>query len=102
MKLDNEFQPIRDWARQRGLYDKGDIKTQTLKLQEEAGELSAAIIKDDHAGIRDAIGDIAVVLTSVAWFAGMRVEDCINAAYQEIASRTGEMRNGSFQKDNNV
>ena len=32
------FQKIRDWAGERGLYTKGDTKTQFCKLMEEAGE----------------------------------------------------------------
>ena len=47
MKLSNEFQLIRDWAKQKGIYEKGDIKTQYIKLQEEAGELAKAIINND-------------------------------------------------------
>ena len=39
MKLKNEFELIRQWANNKGIYQKGDIKTQYVKLQEEAGEL---------------------------------------------------------------
>ena len=42
---DNRFQLIRDWAGERGLYTKGDTKTQFCKLMEEAGELGRAILK---------------------------------------------------------
>ena len=31
----SQFDQIREWAQERGLYDKGDVKTQTLKLLEE-------------------------------------------------------------------
>ena len=37
MNLEKEFQPIRDWAKEKGILDKGDAKTQALKLIEEAG-----------------------------------------------------------------
>jgi len=47
MELKDEFGPIRDWAENRGLYEKGDIKTQFIKLQEEVGELAKAILKND-------------------------------------------------------
>ncbi len=30
---ESDLQAIRDWAQQRGLYEKGDPKTQTVKLQ---------------------------------------------------------------------
>ena len=49
MKLKNEFEPIRDWAKDKGIYKKGDIKTQTLKLVEEVGELSKAVLNEDRA-----------------------------------------------------
>jgi len=44
MRLYNEFDSIREWAKQRGIYEKGDPKTQTLKLQEEVGELAKAVV----------------------------------------------------------
>lgn len=99
MKLKNEFEPIRDWATEKGIYAKGDIKTQYVKLQEEAGELAKAIINNDNAEIIDAIGDCVVVLTSIAYFNGVRIEDCINEAYNVISKRKGQMVNGSFIKN---
>lgn len=99
MKLKNEFEPIRDWATEKGIYAKGDIKTQYVKLQEEAGELAKAIINNDNAEIIDAIGDCVVVLTSIAYFNGVTIEDCINEAYNVISKRKGQMVNGSFIKN---
>jgi NTP pyrophosphatase (non-canonical NTP hydrolase) len=99
MKLKNEFSPIREWANNKGIYQKGDIKTQYVKLQEEAGELAKAIINNDIEEITDAIGDCIVVLTSIAYFNNITVEECINSAYQVIAKRKGEMINGSFIKN---
>jgi len=61
MKLKNEFEPIRIWANKKGIYAKGDIKTQYVKLQEEAGELAKAIINNDKDEIIDAIGDCIIV-----------------------------------------
>ena len=43
-KSQDRFQKIRDWADERGLYDKGDTKTQFCKLMEEAGELGRAVL----------------------------------------------------------
>lgn len=99
MNLKNEFKPIRDWAEEKGIYAKGDIKTQYVKLQEEAGELAKAIINNDNAEIIDAIGDCVVVLTSIAYFNGVTIEDCINKAYSVISKRKGQMVNGSFIKN---
>lgn len=96
---DNPFDLIRDWAQERGIYDKGDPKTQLIKLYEESGELAQAILKDDQAGIIDAIGDSVVVLTNLAHLVGTDIETCIGAAYDEISNRTGSMKNGTFVKD---
>ena len=93
------FQRIRDWAGQRGLYRKGDSKTQYVKLQEEAGELAKALLKRDYEEIVDAIGDIVVVLTNLAHLEGLKIEDCVESAYEVINKRTGRMENGTFVKD---
>lgn len=93
------FDLIRIWAEDKGIYDKGNSKTQYLKLMEEAGELAEALLKEDKAEIQDAIGDMIVVLTSIAKFEDLKVEDCIQSAYNVIAKRTGKMVNGTFVKD---
>ena len=95
----NVFNLIRDWAKERGIYTNGDVKTQYVKLQEETGELAQAILKNDQAGIVDAIGDAVVVLTNLAALAGYDIEHCIDSAYGEISNRTGSMVNGTFVKD---
>ena len=94
------FDKIRDWAKERGLYDKGDTKTQFLKLMEEAGELGRAILKDDQAEFVDAIGDMVVVLTNLAHLGNTSIEACVDSAYNVISKRTGKMVNGTFVKDN--
>jgi NTP pyrophosphatase (non-canonical NTP hydrolase) len=93
------FDDIRTWAAQRGLYKKGDTKTQYLKLMEEAGELGRAILKNDDVELRDAIGDIVVVLTNLAHLAQTDIESCIDVAYNEIKNRKGKMKNGTFVKN---
>ncbi|NDB55963.1 hypothetical protein EB169_09075 [archaeon] len=96
---ENIFGLIRDWADKRGIYDKGDPKTQLIKLYEEAGELAQALLKNDRDGIIDAIGDSVVVLTNLAHLLDTDIESCIQSAYDEISNRTGKMVNGTFQKD---
>ena len=94
-----QFDLIREWADERGLYDKGDPKTQTLKLIEEAGEICRAILKKDTPEIIDGIGDCVVVLTNLAELVGEPIENCIEKAYNEIKNRKGKMDNGTFKKD---
>ncbi len=98
-KPGNVFDDIRDWAHSKGIYASGSSGVQYLKLIEEAGELAEALLKKDKAEIKDAIGDMVVVLTSIAKFEGMFIEDCIKSAYDVIAKRTGKMVNGTFVKD---
>ena len=100
-KPGNVFDDIRSWATDKGIYDKGSSGVQYLKLIEEAGELADALLKKDKAEIQDAIGDMVVVLTSIAKFEDMFIEDCIKSAYDVIAKRTGKMVNGTFVKDAN-
>ena len=99
MQTDNRFQLIRDWAGERGLYTKGDTKTQFAKLVEETGELARAILKKDEKEFVDAIGDMVVVLTNMAHLGGTTIEECIDEAYKVISKRTGKMVNGTFVKD---
>ena len=93
------FNRIRTWAETRGLYEKGDPMVQYVKLQEEAGELAKALLKDDQPEVIDAIGDMVVVLTNLAHQRGVYIEECIQTAYDVINKRTGKMINGTFVKD---
>ena len=99
-KQNNMFDNIRQWAKDKGILEKGDSKTQYIKLQEEAGELAKAILNNDRPEIIDAIGDCVVVLTNLAALEKLKIEDCINSAYNVISKRTGEMKNGTFVKEN--
>ena len=94
-----KFRLIREWANNKGIYDKGDPKTQTLKLVEESGELAKAILNNDQEEVIDAIGDCVVVLTSIAHMRGVTIEHCIDQAYNVISKRTGKMSNGTFIKN---
>jgi NTP pyrophosphatase (non-canonical NTP hydrolase) len=94
----NIYNLIRQWASERGIYKNGDTKTQFIKLQEEAGELARAILKNDKKELMDAIGDMVVVLTNLATLEGLNIETCIASAYNEIKSRQGSMINGTFVK----
>ncbi len=93
------FELIREWADKRGLYDKGDPKTQALKLVEEVGETCRAILKGNDMEAIDGIGDCVVVLTNLAELLGESLEGCLEQAYFEIKDRTGKMEHGTFKKD---
>jgi len=92
------FDLIRAWADERGIYKEGNSHTQYVKLMEEAGELAQGLLKKDAYEVKDAIGDMVVVLTNLAALEGMQIESCIESAYNEIAKRKGKMINGTFVK----
>ena len=107
VKADSAINPsvydlIREWASDKGIYEKGDSKTQYLKLMEESGELARAILKEDKPEVIDAIGDMVVVLTNLAHLEGLRIEDCVTSAYDVIKNRKGKMQNGTFVKEENL
>jgi len=95
----SQFDLIREWADERGLYEHGDPKTQALKLVEEVGEIARAVLKDDIDEVIDGIGDAVVVLTNLAELHDVSIEECIASAYDVISKRTGKMVNGTFKKD---
>jgi NTP pyrophosphatase (non-canonical NTP hydrolase) len=90
---------IRGWAEDRNLIEGSDLKSQFVKLIEEAGELANAIAKKNDIEFADAIGDMVVVLTIMAAQNGMQIEDCIDNAWQEIKDRKGKMVDGIFHKE---
>jgi len=96
----SNFDLIREWAEEKGIYEHGDSKTQFVKLMEEAGEVGRAILKDDDDEIKDGIGDMVVVLTNLAELSGLTIEECIESAYNVISKRKGKMINGTFVKNN--
>ena len=101
MQLKNEFEPIREWAKERGIYEKGNLETQFEKLLEEVEELNQSIKDNELNDAIDAIGDCVVVLTNLAALIGVPIEYCINSAYGEIKNRKGVMKNGIYEKDAN-
>jgi NTP pyrophosphatase (non-canonical NTP hydrolase) len=66
---------------------------------EEAGELAKALLDDNIDEIEDAIGDMVVVLTNLAELNDLKIERCIETAYNQIKNRKGKMTNGTFVKN---
>ena len=88
---------IKKWAVDRNVVS-GDVKSQMVKLLEEAGELATGINKDKRELIIDSIGDVYVVLVILCMQLGLDINDCIKAAYDEIKDRKGKLVNGLFVK----
>jgi hypothetical protein len=114
MNLQETIEAVRQWGLDRnitGLNGKGTLLGQLSKTQEELTETRDAAIAmacgekmwNNENGVRaelaDGIGDCVVTLVLAAEMAGLRIEDCLQAAYQEIKGRTGTMQGGVFVKD---
>jgi len=69
-------------------------------LEQEIGE--PAINKVPRKMIKDAIGDMYVVLTILALQLDLDIGDCVAMAYEEIRDRKGKMVNGVFVKEDDL
>jgi len=92
---------ILEWGTQKGIIGAvGASKDkQALKMASEAGETCDAVAKGDAAEIKDGIGDTVVTLILLAELHDLTLEECLEAAWDVIKSRTGETVNGVFIKD---
>lgn len=112
---------IHQWGRERGIHQNGNLVSQAQKLIEEAQEtLAAAPAFDAHKNDKtsqnfaamlraydevykpfiDGIGDTFVVLVQLCAIAGITLEDCVEAAYEEIRDRKGYLNeDGVFVKE---
>jgi hypothetical protein len=90
---------IQQWFIDREI-DEGNGDGQIEKLQEEVEELVDAHEYGDSFEVRDAIGDIMVVLIGYCLQTGLDIVHCLDGAYNEIKDRTGKVnKNGVFVKD---
>ena len=92
---------IKKWAVDRNVVS-GDVKSQMVKLLEEAGELAEGINKNKQDLIIDSIGDVYVVLVILCMQLGLDINDCIKVAYDEIKDRKGKLVNGLFVKEEDL
>lgn len=87
------------WADDKNLIDKEKSTKQMLKVMEEVGETASALAKGDREELIDGIGDVFVTLIILAAQNGLKPEDCLQSAWDEIKNRTGKTVNGVFIKD---
>lgn len=97
--MDEYFDKIRQWAKDRNLIEGATPQAQFVKLIEEIGELANGINKGRQGEVMDGIGDAVVVLTILAAQMGMTIEECIVEAWEVIKDRKGVMRGGVFVKE---
>lgn len=99
MTFDDLSACVELWASEKGLFDGDNSRVQMLKVVEEVGETSRAILKGDRDGIRDGIGDVVVTLIILARMEGYDLRECLGVAWDEIKDRRGATVNGTFIKE---
>jgi NTP pyrophosphatase (non-canonical NTP hydrolase) len=94
---------IKQWASDRNLIEGSSPFIQLGKLSEECDELSFALLGYASKGlkhdIKDAIGDIQVVLAVMCAQLGIDVDECREIAWEQIKDRKGKMVDGVFVKE---
>ncbi|WP_373737271.1 MazG-like family protein [Jeotgalibaca porci] len=96
--MDEIVKLIEQWSKEKGL-DQSEPSRQMLKVIEEVGEVSAALVRNDKLALVDGIGDVVVTLVILAQQNNLSLYDCVIAAYSEIKDRKGKMVNGTFVKE---
>ena len=110
---------VLEWASEKGILEKATPLAQAKKTLEEVNELIFALtlkdkydveelesfsgetVFDTNEEIKDALGDILVTIIIGAELQGLKLEDCLESAYNVISKRTGKMVAGVFVKDGN-
>jgi len=90
---------VRQWAADRNLIEGSTPRKQIDKLNEECSELYEGILDNDIDDIKDAIGDIQVVLAVMCCQLGVDIDECREIAWEEIKDRKGKMVDGVFLKE---
>jgi len=100
MAINDLTDKIIQWHTDRKITINGTSEAQLLKLMEEFGELTAAVVREDKHLIVDSLGDMYVVMVAIAELEGTTMEQCIEFAYDEIKDRRGHLNEyGIFIKD---
>ncbi|WP_305808745.1 MazG-like family protein [Staphylococcus epidermidis] len=92
---------VEQWSINKNLHN-GNSDRQALKFYEEAGEVAAALSRNDKEALKDGIGDTVVTLIILAQQYGWSLEECLQYAYEEIINRKGKTINGTFIKESDL
>ena len=98
MDINELFEAVKRWGNERGI---DDPKAQMCKMIEELGEMNHELTRGRYNSdeMKDAIGDVMVVLIVEANILGLDPIECLRSAYDEIKNRKGKKIGGSFVKD---
>ena len=119
MSIELLEQKVIDWAVSKRIFRKSNAQFQLGKTMEECGEILQALtvramynpklhgddieeISNKHFDLSNNIkleyGDALVTLIIGMSMNGFTMQECLEAAYNKISNRTGEMKDGVFVK----
>ena len=90
------------WAGNKDLLKEENSLRQFTKVVEETGEVAAALARQNKENLKDGIGDVIVTLIILAEQQGLTVEECLQAAWDEIKDRKGKTVDGAFVKEEDL
>lgn len=88
-----------EWFNSKDLIKVENSAKQFMKINEELGELSSAIIKDDRDAEIDAFGDVLITLIGLSFMRDLNLVKCLDIAWNEIKDRKGKVVDGSFIRE---
>lgn len=100
--MENLIQQVQQWARDKGIVNIENVPKQMMKVMEELGETSQAILKNKPEETKDGIGDTFVTLIILSTQLGLDPLECLQSAYNEIKNRTGQTVDGVFVKSEDL
>lgn len=88
---------VKDWGREKKI---DNPIMQFAKVNEEVGEIAHELTRSrlQSPELVDAIGDTLVTIIILADILDIDLYDALSEAYDTIATRVGETKNGSFVK----
>lgn len=100
-KMNQLIKQVEQWSIDKNLHN-GNPDRQALKFYEEAGEVAAALTRENIEALKDGIGDAVVTLIILAQQHDFTLHECLQTAYDEIKDRKGKTINGSFIKESDL
>jgi len=101
MKNFEELQDlIINWANEKEILAHENHSKQLMKVVEELGELSGAILKRNRINEEDSFGDLLVTIIILAKQRNVDLIQELGHAYITIKDRVGKTVDGTFIKNN--
>ena len=88
------FDKIVDWSTERNIITAGKPSGQVLKVMEEMGEIAGGVARNKLDLIKDAVGDVLVIMTNVAKMYGVEPSSVIS--FDEEDRRTCPPETGTI------